>query len=79
MSKCLRASAVRGVGAPSRSMMVPMGCASAQKLFHLLQALSMACFFSQVQDQGNAFFAGALEDELACKGLDVAEEGNEMG
>lgn len=44
MSKCLRAGAVRGVEAPSRSMMVPMGCASAQELFHLLLALSMSCF-----------------------------------
>lgn len=44
MSKCLHASAVRGVGAPSRSTMVPMGCASAQELFHLLLALCTSCF-----------------------------------
>lgn len=78
MSKCLRAGAVRGVGAPSRRMMVPMGCASAQELFYLVLAFSMSCF-PMYQTKVMLSSQGPSKDHSVYKERDVTAEGNEMG
>lgn len=47
--------------------MVPMGCASAQKLFHLLQALSTACF-PRYKTKVMLFSQGPWKTSLLAKG-----------
>lgn len=73
MSKCLRAGAVR---AWELLPGVPVGCASARELFHLLLALSTSCF-PMYNTKVKLSLQGPLK--FVYKGWDVTVQGGEMG